>query len=436
MIYGGLTSSRLHHAGRDELDKLLFNFNRVKEINPDIKLYVFSTVMRTPRTGGSTAEPGYYQIFGSRIFKITALRDKEAVVGLSLSEKEELERLLKGVPVLVLNDWLQRRDENFHVNTRLVEKNRTGIIDYLILCRDDTAVYSQSSKEWRALYKKAGDLPASKFISFSGADEVGLVLLTRAVNHWSGKIPAVYARFAPGVGKNTVPAYEDQAVWKNVRNHIYAARCRPAFSPGEADLILAVNTPENGISGEAGAPGNTVQSSPAADLFADEIKKDIRDGRKVAVADVAFANGADNTLMAVLSDKRLLSEITAYAGWNTAGNSIGYALCQGVLASHIGEAGAARLLAVWLLDDWAYQANVRGEINREIIKNLDIDRNKLDSAKSEVQAETEKRLLVFAKNNLADFDIQEIKVTFPWSRTFDINVEVNLANQKTAAEIQ
>lgn len=424
MLYGGLTPSRLHNIGRDELTAPLANFGRIKQLNPSVKLYVFSTVMRAPQENTDTAEPDYYGFYGSRIFKITALRNKAEVEGLSVVENEQLEQLLSTVPSAVIDDWLERRAKNFHVNTQLIEKNRKGIIDYFIICRDDTAVYSQSSKEYRSLSEMAVGLPADKFISFCGADEVGLILLTRAINRHTGTPPAVYVRFAPGVGGKVIPRYEDQEVWKNIERQITAAMCRPAASPAESDLILAVNTPEDGVTKEAGLPVNVVKNSPAVDSFVEAIREDIRSGRAVAVADIAFSNGADNTLMASLSSKKLLTEITSYAGWNTAANTLGYALCQGVLAQHMSEAEAARILAVRLLDDWGYQANVRKDVHRDIISSLNINKNELGSAERKIKGEVSARLSAFAATNLANFNIGTVKVAFPWNRTFDIHLKI------------
>ncbi|MCL0081010.1 DUF4127 family protein, partial [Peptococcaceae bacterium] len=426
MIYGGLTASRLHHLERDQLAERVDNFKRIKEINPEIEVYVFSTVMRTPRIGGSTAELGYYRIFGSKIFRVTALQDQKNQTGLSLLQEKEKERLLKLIPDIIMEDWLQRREKNLAVNAKLINLVDIDVIDFFILGRDDTAVYSQSSQEWRVLQELAVDLPVSRFISLAGADEVGLLLLTRAVNHQSREIPAVYVRFAPGVGKNTIPLYEDQAVWKNIRNHIYATRCRWVNNAAKADLILAINTPLDGVTGEAGKPDNLVKNDPAVNALAKAIDQDIESGLLVAVADISFANGADNDFMAALHYHKLLSTITAYAGWNTAGNSIGYALGQGVLSRYMSALEVEQILVGRLLDDWGYQANVRREINRGIIQDLTINRNNLGQYVDLVQHQTQKKIRYFAENKLTCFDIKELKVTFPWQRTFDIDLEVKM----------
>lgn len=422
MIYGGLTPSRIHDVNEQKLAELVANFERVKVINPDVELYVFSTVMRTHRASTNLAEPDYYGTYGSQIFKITALRDKADMEGLEVEEEKQLKRLLTEVPVDVLDDWMDRRAKNFDVNTMLIDQTRRGVIDYFILSRDDTASYSQSSREYRALSKMAGDLPVDRFVSFPGADEVGLVLLTRAVNHNNGQTPNIFVRYAPGVGPNTIPKYEDQEIWRNIEAHIQAAGGAITNAVDDADLILAVNTPEDGNTGEAGSADNIVKQNAVIDVFVEAIARDVNSGRGVAVADIAFSNGADNTLMAALAEQSLLTKISAYGGWNTAGNAMGYALGQGVLAEYMDKEDAEHILIVRLLDDWAYQANVRGQVNREITA-AGIDRNNLGSDEKKVLMGVKKKLDIFTRERLAEFNIKGVDVYYPWNRTFDIKVK-------------
>lgn len=428
MMYGGLTPSRVHNIDKAVLKERAAKFNRVKELNPEVKLFVFDTIMRSHRQSSSTAEPEYYSTYGSDIFKTTSLMHKKEVKGLTEQEQQQLKSLTAAVPREIMDDYLRRRDKNFLVNSLVIDKTYAGVIDHLVLCRDDTSSYSQSSREYRLLAEKAADLPRSKFTSTAGADEIGLLLLARAVNERHGKQPAVYARYNEGVGGVTVPRYEDCQVWKNVRDHLNAAGCLPAYDPGKADLILAVNTPVDGITREAGSPQNAVQNTAAVNSFVSIIKHDINQGRKVALADIAFANGGDNSLMAALNKNGLLHRISSYAGWNTAGNSIGCALSQGILSAYMDKEDALDILAVRLLEDWGYQANVRGEIQRRILKPLQLSRSNLGTGEGRVKAETEKRLVSFAGENLKQFNIQDIDASFPWNRTFEVYLKLNRAD--------
>ena len=48
LLYGGLIPSRSHEIPADVLDARVENFKALHENNPDLKLYVFGSLMRTP----------------------------------------------------------------------------------------------------------------------------------------------------------------------------------------------------------------------------------------------------------------------------------------------------------------------------------------------------------------------------------------------------
>ena len=70
------------------------------------------------------------------------------------------------------------------------------------------------------------------------------------------------------------------------------------------------------------------------------------------VADIRFGNGADNALIKTLFDKQLAYRLASYGGWNTAGNSLGFALAQGLLHKQLTPEARENLLNVRYLDDW------------------------------------------------------------------------------------
>ena len=64
LVYGGLIPSRLHHCSKDELLKRLEVIKRLKQINPQLKIYAFNCIMRCPSYDSSEEEPDYYQEYG------------------------------------------------------------------------------------------------------------------------------------------------------------------------------------------------------------------------------------------------------------------------------------------------------------------------------------------------------------------------------------
>ncbi|MEN6414108.1 MAG: DUF4127 family protein [Veillonellales bacterium] len=425
MIYGGLVDSRTHHLFNYELKARMDNFRKLKELNPTARIYVFSTIMRTPKMSAGGVEPPYYETYGENIFQLTALQDKEEVQGLTGEEQKRLKEVRELIPRDDLNDWLDRRSKNFRMNTELIDMTRNNIFSYLIIGRDDTAPFSQSHKEGRALTKSASDLPASKFGTFPGADQLGMVLVTRAINDLETRIPIVEVHYALGSGSDTIPTYEDQPVGKTIIAHIVAAGGIVMLSPQRPDLVLVVNTPVNGVTLEADSFSNLPISTPGMHRFADEIQSYLNTGKKIAIADIAFGNGADNSLLHELAGRHLLEKFSSYSGWNTASNTIGYAVGQGMLARDMSDQKRRNLLAVRYLDDWSYQANIRSQVDSEVLYPQGGSLVYLNQLTPLLTAETEKRIRSFTKANIDWLSPERIHVSFPWNRMFEVRIAVD-----------
>jgi hypothetical protein len=428
LLYGGLVESRRHTLPNAVISARLANLKRIKESNPNVKLYVFTSIMRSPKFSAGGVEPDYYDQYGPAIFRITALEDKQEADRLTAAEKRELKAARASVPADVMEDWLNRRRQNFSANAELLQLTRQGVFDLLVLGRDDNAPYSQTHRENRALLTAAAGLSPARFQSIPGVDELAMVLLTKAANDSALRVPIVTVRYAPGVGPETVPSYSDEPIGRSVNSHLFAAGMIPLPSAAQSDFTLLVNTDADGITREASSPANRMQASPAARALAEEAQRLINQQIKVVIADAAYANGADNGLMNELKKRRLLSRLTAYSGWNTPNNTVGFAIGQGMLALNMTENSRKRLLAVRLLDDWAYQANIRTQLVNEVLVPLQGDYFYLNSLQPVMTQTAQQKIDDFAVNQLSEFDLKHIQVSFPWNRMFELAVEAAIKN--------
>lgn len=423
LLYGNLVASRKHNLPMNVIAQRIDNFAKLKALEPRLTIYAYSTIMRTPKASDGGEEPTYYETYGPKIFRITALRDMAEMRSLSQYEKTELKGLLSEVPPPILADWYARRETNFKALQLLIDYAKRDVFDYFLLGRDDCSPYSQTHMESRHLTKDTADMPMSKYASFPGIDEFGMLLITRAINNYAVRMPIVRVMFAPGAGSHTVPSYEDVPVGRTISDHILAAG-GIALNSKQADLILAVNTPEDGITHEADSSFNRGQLRPGPLYLAGEIGREAAAGHRVAVADIAFGNGGDNALMSELGRRELLFKLEAYAGWNTASNTMGYAISQGMLAGDMKDADKRKLLAVRFLDDWAYQANIREEVGKEVLYPLGGSWSKLGNLTPPLITETERRLRSFAGKHFPSYPLNNLKVSFPWNRMFEIKVEM------------
>ena len=424
LLYGSLVGSRKHDFDGDEILARADLFAEFRKRHKKLPLYVFGSIMRTPRTGLASGyeEPDYYRYYGTNIFRLTELMDKNETEGLSPREIKEVNFLQRLIPERALADWMGRREKNFKANKMLIDCARNKTFDYLLLGRDDNAPYSQTHNEGRKLLTYGAKVDT--YQTTAGVDESGLVLLTRAVNERTKNSPKIFVRYNWGRGELTIPIYSDETIGDSIRGAIQSTGSTLVDDERNADFVLAVNTNPDGLTFEAENPINTRNKRNGTDFFVETLDGYLDDGRKVIVADVAFANGSDNALMEEFRQRSLLFKLTAYGGWNTATNSSGFALSTGILSKRMTDAQIDELLLRRYLDDWAYQANVR----QNLMSQLDLIAGDgryevLNGKRDEAAQDCAQLLTFFARQNLPAFTGRDnLKVNFPWNRMFEADI--------------
>ncbi len=307
--YGGLIASRTGVLPLEEALEGVQVIRKLKELYPDKPVYVYDTIQRLAVTAISDEYEQYYE----QVREWAILYDQ--VVNLGMEEyREELEALEEAIPGHVLDDYLQARARNHEVNKYLIDLVSQQYIDFLILAQDDAAQYGLHRAEREKLVKKIDELGVEQRATiFPGADEVDVVLVSRFVNTFFETKPKIYTAYSGVHGKEWIAPFEDTTFDENVFKHIVAAGGEMKDSREKADILLMLNTPSQ----------STDEREQDIDCMVDTIKEWLDDGKKVAIADVAYVNKADEALIAALTEEVDISQIFAYSGWNTAGNALG-----------------------------------------------------------------------------------------------------------------
>lgn len=430
MVYGSLVASRKHNLSEDVVLARVHNFEKIHQANPNMKLYVFGSIMRTPQTSEASGseDANYYAQYGTDIARYTALTDKLEQDGLTHKERKQLQQYEQKIPKAALDDWLSRRQGNFLVSKNLIDLARNDVITYLALGCDDNAKYSQTNKERRALDNYGSDLGELKYQSVAGIDEIGYVLLTRAVNNLQGDIPFVSVHYAKGTGENTIPAYSNEPIKNSIATHIKMAGGMKVNSDKRADLVFMVNTNFDGTTGAANDLNNVYIPNENIIDFVNMVDEAIQAGKKVGIGDITFGNGSDNALMFSLYGKNLLDKLNAYSGWNTPTNSTGYALAMGMGANYTDRVGILKMLEVRYLDDWLYQANIRQAVANRL-NSMPGEGNYGNTKTRTLPAEklaTEALQKMIADYGLEKFEgqsyVADAQIRFPWQRMFEADI--------------
>ena len=423
LIYGGLVASRTHNISQEELQNRVKHLYALKTTLP-IKLYAFSTIMRTPRASKGRVEPPYYSSIGPSIFAYSQLLDKQDQGKLSPAERLTMQALERNMKKAELGDWLERREKNLLVNQELTRMARNGKFHYFAIGKDDNATLSATHMEGRKISLSTFDMSRDSFQILDGVDQLGLLLIARAYNEASGSKPSVYPMYSAGAGAATLPQYSDARLQDSVPQQIIAAGAVQAQSADSADLILALNTPQDGIVKDSTADDNQPFASVANKNFIGLIGKQLQAGRSVSLADISYSNGADNGFMQLLSNSGELEHLTAYNGWNTGDNAVGYAIAQGLIARDMSNEARNLLLRQRLIDDWFYQSNARRSVSNELEKHNREDL-KYDLATEEKvilqQVTADCQSMV---NDCPLTKGTKFSLSFPWKRLFEVDVEI------------
>lgn len=426
LVYGGLVDSRKHNLPMETLTARLEKVEALHKSHKKVPIYVFSTVMRSPWAGGKGVEPDYYLTMGSDIYQLASLQAKMDEEGLNPQERNDWFAIMRRVPMEYLQDWYNRRRKNMSINYRLIDDARKGVFTYYSLGHDDNSVSTQSSLESKYLEMAGDGIPKTAFGSFPGADQLGLLLITRASNDFNNYHPKITVIYPLGGGEKTVPRYDGQAIGKTIASHVEAIGGTMVDNE-RPDLLLAVNTPLTTSTTESGNFENFPIMLQSTRDFLMQIEKAVNLGIPVSIVDMAFSNGSDNTLVYGLYQDQMMYRLAAYNGWNTASNSVGYGIAQGVLSKYMTADAHRDMLTTQYLDNWAYQANVRDYIYRMQQKlEAGVVTQYYPTLNEELQSRTKEQLQRYASTYLG-IDPKTVDVTLPWQRLFEVYVDVKPA---------
>jgi hypothetical protein len=446
LVYGGIVPSRLHHLSLEQCRLRLQTLVDCKKRNPKLRIFAFNLIMRAPAYNSSDEEPDYYAEYGAQLARNGWLRDKHTREGLTEQEQLEWVQLTAGIPEQVFQDFIGRRRINTAVNQMAVDLTFEGWIDFLIIPLDDNAKYGYSSSEQRQLLST---VEAKQLLHrvhlYPGADEVGNTLFARVFCEIKNFQPEIYIRHSSIAGPHAIPKYEDRSLGESLKCQITAAGGFIGDQASAADFVLMVNSPPVGQYEMAETTDNFDQrhASYFSEInyreFVQAIKRYAEKGYMVALADVATCNGADEPLLKLLAGMGLLPSLSAYAGWNTSGNSLGTVIPHAIVESYYrkvngaDEASRSRNSEAFylsrLVEDWGYQAKIRMDVAYHHIESLGGNYFDVEAIHDQVSELILDKMEAFIAEYLKDMRPGRIRlenVGLPWNRMFEVEFDLRL----------
>ncbi|HYF76974.1 MAG TPA: DUF4127 family protein [Symbiobacteriaceae bacterium] len=424
LCYGGLVASRTTAVSAGEALERLAVLDQLKRRG--LLVFATSVLMRLGITGSSPDALAAHQLI-HRWSQAVAMPERAA-------EAAALER---EIPPPVLAEYRGARERNHRVNREAVSLAARGTIDWLLLLQEDCSPQGVHRLEQAALVELMGGAAGvgaagDRVRMLPGTDEGSLLLLARAalIGREAPSIDLIYSN--PTTAAFPAP-FEDRPLRETAALQVEAAGAR--LGPGA--IWLFVNTPAVGYGDlhEYAPPptgdelGAFTDGSPA---LVDAIAQALAEGIPAAVADVAFANGADPLFTEALLERTDWRRLAGYAAWNTAGNTLGTAIAMSILRGL--DAGQRdrlhqEALLIRLLDDYCYQSLVRPEINAGLRRQghniFNLGPAYGAACEQVAQALQSCAEDVFARSPGAR--LERLAVRLPWPRTFEVEIELELS---------
>ena len=448
--YGNIINSRIHKKSFSECLESAENFKELKKLNPRVEVHAFNLVTRVSNCNSDEEDPGYWKRYGETIWEYGFLTDKIKRGEEDAGSKEKLSDLRKSVPEKYMSDFLNRREINRSVNLKCLELTADGIIDYLVIPKDDCAEYGYAAADQSVLARRIYEYGImERVMVYPGADEVGSVLLARVFNKYKKYRPRVYVRYSSVMGPQIIPKYEDRPLHESIKSQVTSIGGIIISDERDADFLLAVNSPGKEMTEASEQKVRNIGSRNFANIdefihyikyFHDEYKK------PYGIADVAFANGADDEFMVYANKSGVLGKTCAYGGWNTAQNTVGVVLTQASLCSFYASAGAPAgnklfnekasriFLFRKIIEDWMMQTRMLITLTEKYGGHEgareEIDPYNVGEHRAEILSLIGKYIGESIKNELSvmlkDHKILIDNISLPWDRIFEIDFDLEL----------
>jgi hypothetical protein len=317
VAYGGLIASRLPLT---DYRLAIQRLRALQRLRRDVqqaqkggerrtRFFAFSAIMRLSPT--ATRANGRWRLLVARH------AEAEARFRQRPNERDGrlLDSLRRQIPAGEIERFEAARARNHLVQQELLRMTRWNVFDYLILGQDDAQPMGPHVAETRRLKAMARNLGVTDRVYFcEGIDQHSNVLVSRALALQFGWRPRVRVVYTDDLARDMVAHYEADRIEASLKDQIVASGARLA-QPGEGfDYTLFVNTPRP-------RPGHF-------EAFVQDLRTQIDQGEPVAVADInlgAHGTGSPELFDALNSGGRV-ARLLSYAGWNTAGNTMGTAI--------------------------------------------------------------------------------------------------------------
>ena len=435
IAYGGLIASRTNDISFSLASERIDRLSKIRAKFPRTKFYLFSAIMRLAPT--ATRATASWRL---QLSKLEELRDQYRREPTS-DLKKRIDNLLVKVPANELMKYEEARARNIDVMRNLIYRVGKHQFDFLIFGQDDAKPYGPHIPETERLRRVTGIAKAGKDVYFcEGVDQLANVLLSRALLRRSGWAPKLRIVYSDEAQKTKIANYESKEIQSSLKDQILSSGATIAQGDESFDYTLYVNVPDR-------------RPEPFSQ-FQNSLTEEIDQGFPVAVADINIGKDgtADAELFATLNQGDRMFKLLSFAGWNTAGNTLGttipaaniYLLARRIKVDPLAREIAQReFLLHRFVNDYAYHKFTRPQAYALIDASPKASREEtygdaFDEVNDFVAQDLRSHLERYFEDEFSGkrfyagtrqyevSDLSDIKIFLPWPRAYEVRLEFHL----------
>jgi hypothetical protein len=419
LVYGGLVPSRFIEDPDQQLLDRLQILQRLRQQAPTRPLYAFAATMRISNNAVAEEEKAYWAEFGPQLWAWSHHQDRAQEIAdpnEAAFSRAEVLRLEQAIPDDIRRDYVHTRQRNLQVTLRGLQAVQAGLLDRLVLPQDDTAEWGLNVAERRLLQAQVQARGLQDRVAiYAGADEVMHTLCARMVAQIEARPPLRVALLpSDPAGLCAMRArYEDRPLPVSIAAQMAAVGALQVEQEQDCDVVLSLHT-RGREQGDWAMGIPLPQPGEIAGHWVQALQRLHDRGQPWALADLAYANGGDPEWL-----QQSVPLPQAYAGWNTASNTLGSVLSQCVLgAGRLQQAPARRALSLRLLEDLLYQAQLRQVLRAQVDETSCTPQTLLNAARELVVPAAR----AFAQAHGLSHCAVDLKL--PWDRSFEVDLQL------------
>lgn len=439
VAYGGLIASRTDRSSQKAASERLRQLWRIRKTAHKTPFYVFSALTRIAPTAVAENRAWRNDLYYWAVSRERAklYNDPEA--------KRKADAHAKAVPPAELAKYDLVRERNVAIQQEIVKMAYHGAFTHVVFGQDDAAPVGPHIREISQIRQTIDRLKVTGRTQFCmGIDQIANCLVSKVLIDRANWSPQVALICADNEGLDKIAAYESEPVRESLADQLETSGAKVVADKSKADYLLYLNTPD----------------PDQADLqgFLNGLGKDLEAGQPVALADVnlGWTGTADTRLFDAITQSKRAPQLLSYAGWNTAGNTMGTTIPAAnayLLALKTGsdpyrrEVAARTFVLHRLVNDYFYNRYVRPEAYKMIEKmqagaREEIAEPNVDAVEAYVRKDMTERLNVLFRDQMVAhpfkigsdeyhvIGLSDVKVSLPWPRAYEVSLEFKLDVRK------